>query len=268
MLKRFLVAACAAAFIVAGGGAAQAFDVSKDDGNLWLVNHTHKADLNYLAGDMQRPVYAPALPGVYMRAQAAAAYTDLYRGLIYSRMPSVKVHSAFRSVGEQGTLFQTWMNNWRRYGLDEQGAFFMTNLYVAQPGHSEHQLGLAIDVGTSGVDKNSFATHPSGVWMRNNAWRYGYILRYPPDKTDITHAAFEPWHFRYVGAPHAEIMVRNNWCLEEYIAKLREQKETYYQDSYGNPWRIYWVKDSSKDYPGTVSISSDNTGGYIVTTRA
>ena len=58
-------------------------------------------------------------------------------------------------------------------------------------------------------------------WLHENAWKYGFIQRYPADKTEITHVINEPWHYRYVGKEAAQIMTENNWCLEEYLETLR-----------------------------------------------
>lgn len=94
-----------------------------------------------------------------------------------------------------------------------------TNLYSAAPGNSEHQTGLAIDmsckeVGFSLIER--FADTPEGIWLKENCWRFGFILRYPKDKEHITGYAYEPWHIRYVGIPLAYYLYTNNLTLEEY----------------------------------------------------
>ena len=97
---------------------------------------------------------------------------------------------------------------------------------VAAPGASAHQSGLAIDFTTSANGSSltdSFGTTPVGQWLAANSWKYGLILRYPADKTEITGYIYEPWHFRYVGEPHAEYMYKNDLCLEEYYALLQEE---------------------------------------------
>ena len=80
------------------------------------------------------------------------------------------------------------------------------------PGTSEHQLGIAVDI--SGA---VYAIYP---WLQENSWKYGFIMRYPPDKTAITGISGEEWHYRYVGVDAATEMHERNLCLEEYLAAL------------------------------------------------
>jgi D-alanyl-D-alanine carboxypeptidase len=90
--------------------------------------------------------------------------------------------------------------------------------YVQRPGHSEHQTGQAVDLadlnaGAKGLDRNG-----AGQWLADNSWKYGFVLRYPPQKKEITGISYEPWHFRYVGRDVAETCHDNDWVLEEYVA--------------------------------------------------
>lgn len=90
--------------------------------------------------------------------------------------------------------------------------------YIAKPGHSEHQTGLAIDISTLDCGLTNFFENTSVYqYLKYNAYRFGFILRYPKEKTKITGYAFEPWHFRYVGKTHAKRMFEENLTLEEYI---------------------------------------------------
>lgn len=100
---------------------------------------------------------------------------------------------------------------------------FENDLYSAKPGHSEHHTGLAFDISTSthGLTEN-FALSKEYYWLKNNAYKYGFIERYPKDKTDITLYSYEPWHFRYVGKTIAAFIYNNNYTLEEYIIKNYE----------------------------------------------
>jgi D-alanyl-D-alanine carboxypeptidase len=88
---------------------------------------------------------------------------------------------------------------------------------VADPGTSEHHTGLAFDVAVTG--EASFGATKHAIWLREHCWEYGFILRYPADKTAITKISHEPWHIRYVGTEHSLIMRDENLCLEEYIEK-------------------------------------------------
>lgn len=91
----------------------------------------------------------------------------------------------------------------------------------SKPGHSEHQTGLAFDIGGEmkcWMDV-AFAETIEAIWLRDNAHNFGFILRYPEGKTDVTGYGFEPWHFRYVGTEHATEIFKNNLTLEEYLLK-------------------------------------------------
>ncbi|GKU78829.1 D-alanyl-D-alanine carboxypeptidase family protein [Paenibacillus sp. L3-i20] len=138
---------------------------------------------------------------------------------------------------------------------------------VAMPaGHSEHNLGLSIDIG-SALAKMDQA--PEGKWLKDNAWKYGFILRYPEDKTEVTGTMYEPWHYRYVGLPHSAIMQENNFVLEEYLNFLKEKMivtTTIDQQNYEISY--YSVsRNTSILVPrnGHYEISGNNVDGVIVT---
>jgi D-alanyl-D-alanine carboxypeptidase len=91
---------------------------------------------------------------------------------------------------------------------------------VQLPGCSEHQTGLAVDSAARGVNGADMGDSKEGKWLADNAWRYGFILRYPKDKEDITGISYEPWHFRYVGVSCAKEIHENKLCLEEYMVSV------------------------------------------------
>jgi zinc D-Ala-D-Ala carboxypeptidase len=84
-------------------------------------------------------------------------------------------------------------------------------------GHSEHNLGMSLDIGSSLTEMNQA---PEGRWLADNAWKFGFVLRYPKNKTAVTGIMYEPWHFRYVGLPHSAVMQEKNLTLEQYLAYL------------------------------------------------
>ncbi|MCM1167281.1 MAG: M15 family metallopeptidase [Lachnospiraceae bacterium] len=124
--------------------------------------------------------------------------------------------SGFRSLSEQQKI---WNDS-----LKESGSDF-TQKYVAKPGHSEHQTGLAIDLGKKQkhIDfiRPDFPNDGICGKFKRLAPKYGFILRYPKGKEHITKIGYEPWHFRYVGIPHAEIIEKKGLVLEEYIEFLK-----------------------------------------------
>ncbi|MCD8054997.1 MAG: M15 family metallopeptidase [Lachnospiraceae bacterium] len=103
------------------------------------------------------------------------------------------------------------------YGMTEEEALEETLRYVMPAGYSEHKTGLALDIvaaGNSALDESQ-ASEPGILWLHENSWRYGFILRYPEDKEDITQIDYEPWHFRYVGREAAQFLYEQNLTLEE-----------------------------------------------------
>jgi len=135
---------------------------------------------------------------------------------------------------------------------------------AAPPGHSEHQVGLAIDISYHGVN---IGNSPQGAWLMENSYRYGFILRYPEHKTDITGIPFEPWHYRYVGQPHAYFMFVNDLVLEEYIELLRRDGEITIVYRHVTYRVVYLSNGDTIEIPEghLFNASLDNTGGIIVT---
>ncbi len=122
--------------------------------------------------------------------------------------------SAMISAGESEGLDFVIYTAFR--SLEKQKEFFEAGKTEAAPGTSEHNSGLAIDIGTS---KGDFSGSAEEAWLLEHAHEYGFILRYPADKTDITGFAYEPWHFRYVGKEQAALIKESGLCLEEYLAQ-------------------------------------------------
>ncbi|MDR2931422.1 MAG: M15 family metallopeptidase [Propionibacteriaceae bacterium] len=140
--------------------------------------------------------------------------------------------------------------------------------YVQTPGHSEHETGLAIDIGVVGMTEDTFTDTDAARWLADNAWRFGFILRYPSDGQQSTGIAYESWHYRYVGLPHAWVCLSEHLTLEQYVERLRRDGgQTVTLD--GVDYTITYVtpRDGKVGVPseGNFTISSDNTGGFIVT---
>lgn len=149
------------------------------------------------------------------------------------------------------------------------------DVFIARAGYSEHHTGLAVDINVYKDGKTyNLVDLSEYAWIYDNAHKYGFILRYPVDKSDITGFQSESWHFRYVGVPHATYMYENDLCLEEYIDFIKGY-------SYDKPLTIntdegvyiaYFVAKSASGetevpvYKNTkYTISGNNVDGYIVT---
>jgi D-alanyl-D-alanine carboxypeptidase len=126
------------------------------------------------------------------------------------------VRSGYRSEEEQKALMINKINELRNDGLGRNEAKEKALRWVSMPGTSEHQLGFAVDINA----ENGTTDEKAYSWLFENAYKYGFILRYPEDKSDITGISYEPWHFRYVGKKHAKEIYNQGLCLEEYVETL------------------------------------------------
>lgn len=127
---------------------------------------------------------------------------------------TLKINNAYRSKDEQTQIFENKMNDYENEGYTKEKAYEQTKLTVQVPGYSEHETGLAIDFSDEGhYDENE----KMWEWLKNNAYKYGFILRYPEDKYEITKIDYEPWHYRYVGKKAAKEITNKNLTLEEYL---------------------------------------------------
>ena len=128
--------------------------------------------------------------------------------------------SAFRAWETQEYLYQNKIQRvMSEEGLPEDQAAVEAGTVVAVPGTSEHQIGLALDIVSSeymNLDEKQMETEDQ-QWLMENSWKYGFILRYPLDKSDITGIIFEPWHYRYVGKEAAKEIYEQDITLEEYL---------------------------------------------------
>ena len=172
--------------------------------------------------------------------------------------------SGWRSQEEQQKI---WDNT-----LAENGPDF-TRRYVAYPGCSEHQTGLAIDLGRAAghIDfiRPAFPYDGACGAFRKAAAAYGFIQRYRREKEDLTGIAEEPWHFRYVGAPHAQLMESHGLCLGEYTALLRQGPRSCPLLD-GRLAQVFYIpctggRTQIRLPEGCCQISGDNVGGFIVT---
>ena len=131
---------------------------------------------------------------------------------------SMWVQSAYRSVEKQTKVFNEQMQEYINQGKTKKEAEELTLKLINKPGTSEHNLGLAVDFNYASYD---FENTTAFKWLVKNAEDYGFILRYPKDKVEITKVNYEPWHWRYVGVEHAKEINKKGYCLEEYIEYLQ-----------------------------------------------
>lgn len=163
----------------------------------------------------------------YVDSRAASAYEAMCNAALEEGI-TLYLRSGYRSIETQRTNYNASIQRNMDAGYSEAEAIEMTNMYYTVPGHSEHHTGLAFDIITPEYHNeiytldDRFADTAAYVWLREHASEYGFILRYPKEKEELTQIAFEPWHYRYVGVEHAKYIEENGLCLEEYIDLLRE----------------------------------------------
>ncbi|PFK47137.1 D-Ala-D-Ala carboxypeptidase VanY [Bacillus cereus] len=159
------------------------------------------------------------------------------------------ISSGYRDFKEQRNLYE-------KMGSD----------YALPAGYSEHNLGLSLDVGSTQMKMEKA---PEGKWIEDNVWKYGFVLRYPKNKSNITGIQYEPWHIRYVGLPHSAIMQKNKFTLEEYLDFLKEKKEIS-TNVEGKEYTVSYYKVSKNTTINVpvnqhYEISGNNTDGVIMT---
>ena len=134
---------------------------------------------------------------------------------------SPMICSSYRTQEKQEYLYQNKINRLVAQGYSQEDAVAAAGTVVAVPGTSEHQLGLAldiVDVNNQNLDESQESTAVQ-QWLMAHSWEYGFILRYPNDKSEITGIIYEPWHYRYVGREAAEEIYSQGVCLEEYLGE-------------------------------------------------
>ena len=219
--------------------------------------YDHKTD-NYHVSGTETSLRQPALDALNRMLDAFYVATG-HQDMI--------VISGYRTTQQQQELYDA--------DLAETGE--QTSTRVALPGHSEHESGYALDFSlyTDGVQYDYDGTGEY-AWINENCAHYGYVLRYAEDKQETTGIQAEPWHYRYVGQPHATYMMENNVCLEEYLTLLKNytaDEPLSITNWDGEIYQVYYVAaDTSTDSTYVMvppdakyTISGNNSDGFIVT---
>lgn len=220
----FLLGRCSVAVDFAKSGNANA-DVSQDIGAV-PQKKINKTEWNLILVNAKCP-----LPADYTVPQLAflqnghavdkRIYPALQEMLDAARAEGLKplVCSSFRTWEDQEKLYDEKVRKYVNEGFSQAEAESKAAYWVARPGTSEHQTGLAVDIVDMGyqlLDEKQEHT-PVQRWMIEHCAEYGFILRYPPDKSGMTDVGYEPWHYRYVGKDAAKKITEKGMCLEEYV---------------------------------------------------
>ncbi|MGM1047708.1 MAG: VanY-A/VanY-F/VanY-M family D-Ala-D-Ala carboxypeptidase [Bacillota bacterium] len=231
-------------------------------GNLLLVNSEYavqqagiKSDIiNLFTHKELTTGYQLLNSEIKLSEEIAEKFSEMIAAAEEDGVSNFLISSGYRDFDEQNRLYE------------EMGAD-----YALPAGHSEHNLGLSLDVGSTQMKMDKA---PEGKWIEKNSSEYGFILRYPLDKTDVTGIQYEPWHIRYVGLPHSAIMKEMNLALEEYWDYLKEEKSISVSVD-GKKYTISYYPISQNEtieveVPANeqYEISGNNIYGVIVTTRS
>lgn len=229
-------------------------------GNLLLVNNEHPVHQKSIKSDVINLYTHKELTNGYglldneikLSEEIAEKFSELIANAKKDGVFHFLISSGFRDLDEQSRLYE-------KMGSD----------YALPAGRSEHNLGLSLDVGST---QKKMEEALEGKWIEKNSWEYGFILRYPLDKTDVTGIQYEPWHIRYVGLPHSAIMQDMNLALEEYLDYLKEEMSISVSVD-GKKYTISYYPISQNETIDVeipvdehYEISGNNIDGVIVTT--
>lgn len=198
--------------------------IAADDWRMLLVSPDHKlakdiASDQLTSIDYSHQIDKRVLPDYQKLAEAAQK-----AGI------SLQLISSYRSVAQQEVVFAERKNQLMGQGMTEEEAIAKTKETMTEPGYSEHHTGLAVDV----VDQAWLNSNPSLIldasysntegakWLQANSAKYGFIVRYPDGKENITKITYEPWHLRYVGKESAQYIVKHQLTFEEYVERIKE----------------------------------------------
>ncbi|MCR5566845.1 MAG: M15 family metallopeptidase [Clostridiales bacterium] len=207
----------AAASMTVSGAMNAAAPQHDPEGLLFLVNRQNMVSVAYEPDDLEMS----DVPGQVrrMRPAAAAALREMFQACREETGCQLLSISGYRSYAKQEGIY-------RRKLRSVKGSTEKAQEYVAPPGASEHQTGLAMDIG----QKNkihlevSFRDTVGGKWCRENCWRFGFIMRYNEGWEEITGYSYEPWHFRYVGREFAKMIHEANVPMETWLVNYRAEK--------------------------------------------
>jgi D-alanyl-D-alanine carboxypeptidase len=239
----------------------QMITVSKEQmyqGDLLLVNNDYALHPEGIRSDIVSlskrqdliQGYGVLDPSIQLSQSVAKSFGEMVEGAKKDGVEHFLISSGYRDADKQDQLY-------RDMGHD----------YALPAYHSEHNLGVSLDIGSTTAKMEEAE---EGKWLKKHAWEYGFILRYPKGKEDITGIQYEPWHFRYVGQPHSAIMYKQDLTLEQYLDKLKETKGisiTVDDQKYIVTYYPMVGDSATVQVPngGQYDISGNNYDGVIVT---
>lgn len=189
--------------------APQTVKLTDDNWQMVLVS------IKYRLPDGYKPNLANATgtSSIQLDERVAPHYKEMYEAALKDGC-ELTPYSGYRSYERQKNNYERKVSSYMAEGNSREKAEVLAAEWILPPGTSEHNMGVAMDIVST---KESFDKSKEYKWLTENAAEYGFILRYPKDKTDITKVAYEPWHWRYVGRENALKIKASGKCLEEYL---------------------------------------------------
>ena len=187
------------------------------DGYLILVNKTTTIDASYVPSDIVNIVDSRSDRTERMVETAEKALEAMFIELRAAGYTDVSVTSGYRTYEKQEYLYNLYTEREMKAGISRAEAQKIVDTYSAKPGTSEHQTGLCCDMHNLPSADQRFAKQDAYKWLVENCYKFGFILRFPEDKEDITGYSFEPWHYRFVGVEAAKDIKSKGITLEEYL---------------------------------------------------
>lgn len=212
---------------------------SEESQGLLLVNTSYPIPENF---SLSLEEYKNS--GVFMQKEMVKSYEALAEAVKKECNEQLFIKSSYRNREEQE----------EEYAADP--------VVAAVPGTSEHETGLALDVYVAGYAGYGFLKSEAGQYVNTHCWEYGFIIRYPLGDEEETGIPYEPWHLRYVGTPHAEIMEKNDWTLEEYLDKLKLGKIYQVGENFVSRQKMGQLLIPAQAQE--VKVSPDNCGNCVV----
>ena len=178
-----------------------------------LVNKYNYLEKNYIPNNLETIKSKYANTNIKLTSEAKIAFEQMAEAASKESLTIIAM-SAYRSYSYQETLYNNYV---KKDGIAK------ADTYSARPGHSEHQTGLAVDVYNKTLSYTDFEKTNEFIWMQDNAYKYGFILRYPKNKANITGYQYESWHYRYVGKKISSYIHFNNITYDEYYIKFLDK---------------------------------------------
>jgi len=172
----------------------------------FIVNKNYKLSEDYIPSDLEEISLEYSCDDKYLRHIARINFEKMAK-VAKDKGFNIIAVSAYRSFKYQEKLYNNYVKD---------KGFYYADMASARPGHSEHQTGLAVDIADLSLDYDNFESTKEFTWIKENAHKYGFIMRYPKANFHITGFKYEPWHYRYVGTDVASYIYENNITLEEY----------------------------------------------------